>query len=94
MDKSVHVITNFDHLEGGLKIDYMPVTSLKPYKDNPRRHSKKQIQQIANSIVTFGFTNPILVDKKYSIIAGHGRVEAGAVPRNGGSPHNSVGTYE
>ena len=39
----------------------------------PRTHSKKQIQQIADSIVRFGWTAPILADDKGNIIAGHGR---------------------
>lgn len=50
--------------------------SLKPRKGNPRRHSKKQIQQIAASIAEFGFTNPILVDNDDTVIAGHGRLAA------------------
>ena len=36
--------------------------NLKPYPNNARTHSKKQIRQIAASIETFGWTNPILVD--------------------------------
>src|SRR5206468_4215718 len=40
---------------------------------NPRRHSKKQIRQIANSIKAFGFNVPILIDRENNIIAGHGR---------------------
>jgi len=35
-----------------------------------------QIRQIADSIRVFGFTNPILIDSRNRIIAGHGRVEA------------------
>ncbi len=41
-----------------------------------RGHSGKQVRQIADSIQTFGFTNPVLVDEAGSILAGHGRVEA------------------
>ena len=41
--------------------------------DNARTHSKKQINQIANSIVAFGWTYPILVDEQGNIIAGAGR---------------------
>ena len=37
---------------------------------------KKQILQIARSIEEFGFTNPVLIDVRNRIIAGHGRVEA------------------
>jgi len=49
---------------------------LKPYPRNARTHSRKQIGQIADSIKTFGWTNPVLIDAEDSIIAGHGRVEA------------------
>lgn len=41
---------------------------------NPRTHSDAQVAQIAGSIVEFGFTNPILVDAKAGVIAGHGRL--------------------
>lgn len=50
--------------------------SLKPYANNPRTHSKAQIKQIAESIKAFGWTNPILIDDKDGVIAGHGRLEA------------------
>ncbi len=43
---------------------------------NARTHSKHQIRQIADSIETFGFTNPVLVDSKNTVIAGHGRLAA------------------
>lgn len=54
----------------------VPVTSLKPYANNPRTHSKKQVRQIADSIREFGWTNPVLVDGEGGVIAGHGRIEA------------------
>jgi len=53
-----------------------PIARLTPYASNARTHSKHQIRQIADSIKIFGFTNPVLVDAKGAIIAGHGRVEA------------------
>jgi ParB-like chromosome segregation protein Spo0J len=59
-----------------MKIEYTRVRDLRPYPNNARTHSKKQIRQIANSIKTFGFCNPVLVDDEKQIIAGHGRVEA------------------
>jgi hypothetical protein len=59
-----------------LAITYRAVTSLKPHKRNARTHSKRQIRQIADSIKTFGFNNPILVDASGQIVAGHGRFEA------------------
>ena len=59
-----------------LKISIVPIDSINPYENNARKHSEKQIQQIANSINQFGFINPIVIDDKGEIIAGHGRVEA------------------
>ena len=59
-----------------LQIEYLSLGSLAPYAKNARTHSKKQIQQIADSITTFGFTNPVLVDRENTILAGHGRVAA------------------
>ena len=58
------------------RLTEMPLAELKPHKNNPRTHSKKQIGQIADSIRRFGFTNPVLVDDDHGIIAGHGRVAA------------------
>ena len=62
--------------ERSLLVKYDSVTDLKPYPRNARTHSKQQIRQIADSIKAFGFTNPILVDKRNLIIAGHGRLRA------------------
>jgi len=62
-----------------MKIEYIPVRELRPYTNNARTHSKKQIQQIANSIAKFGFCNPVLIDDAKQIIAGHGRMEAAKV---------------
>src|SRR6266496_612455 len=59
-----------------MKIEYTLVNDLRPYPNNARTHSKKQIRQIANSIQKFGFCNPVLIDDAKQIIAGHGRVEA------------------
>lgn len=47
-----------------------------PYAMNSRTHSSEQVAQIAASIREFGFTNPVLIDEKNGIIAGHGRVLA------------------
>jgi len=52
------------------------VSDLIPYVNNTRTHSDEQVQQIASSIKEFGFTNPILLDEKDGIVAGHGRVMA------------------
>jgi ParB-like chromosome segregation protein Spo0J len=57
-------------------IELWPVDKLIPYAKNPRPHSDAQVAQIAASIAAFGFNNPILVDTKAGIIAGHGRLLA------------------
>jgi hypothetical protein len=59
-----------------MAVEMREIGALAPYPRNPRTHSKEQIQQIADSIREFGWTNPVLVDGKGGIIAGHGRVEA------------------
>jgi DNA modification methylase len=58
------------------RIGLWPIERLVPYERNARTHSTQQVRQIANSIAEFGFTNPILVDTKDGIIAGHGRLLA------------------
>ncbi|MCA8881917.1 MAG: ParB N-terminal domain-containing protein [Rhodobacteraceae bacterium] len=57
-------------------IEYIATADLRPWATNARTHSKKQIRQIADSIEAFGFTNPILIDERRTILAGHGRVRA------------------
>lgn len=47
-----------------------------PYSLNAKKHPKKQIEQVANSIQEFGMNQPIVVDKQGVIIVGHGRYEA------------------
>lgn len=58
------------------KIELWNVDRLQPYAKNSRTHSDEQVGQIAASITEFGFTNPVLVDSKDGIIAGHGRLLA------------------
>lgn len=59
-----------------LVIEHLPPGALMPWTNNARTHSKKQVRQIAESIRTFGFTNPVLIDRESTVLAGHGRVEA------------------
>lgn len=59
-----------------LSIERRPIASLALRRNNPRTHSEKQIRQIAASIETFGFTNPVLIDSSSTVIAGHGRLRA------------------
>jgi DNA modification methylase len=57
-------------------IEMFHPAELQPWTRNARTHSKKQVRQIADSITRFGFTNPVLIDRERTILAGHGRVEA------------------
>jgi len=59
-----------------LEIEYRDQSGLIPYANNSRTHSDDQVSQVAASIREFGFTNPILIDEKGGIIAGHGRLMA------------------
>ncbi|WP_235815520.1 ParB/Srx family N-terminal domain-containing protein [Cypionkella psychrotolerans] len=58
------------------QIELRSVATLVPYAQNASTHSNKQIRQIADSIRSFGFLNPVLIDAAGEIIAGHGRVAA------------------
>jgi DNA modification methylase len=58
------------------QIKWVSPHALKPNPRNVRIHSKKQIRQIADSIVAFGFVVPIVVDENDTILLGHGRFAA------------------
>lgn len=59
-----------------LEVTYLRTTSLKPDPRNPRVHSDKHVRQIAQSIESFGFNVPLLIDDQQKVIAGHGRLLA------------------
>ena len=59
-----------------MEIIQRKVNDLIPYINNSRTHSEEQVNQIVASINEFGFTNPLLIDEKDNIIAGHGRLLA------------------
>ena len=58
-----------------LKIEYMPIGSIKPYKNNAKLHPKEQIEQIKKSMQEFGNIDPIGVWHN-EIVEGHGRFQA------------------
>src|SRR5450756_1040773 len=73
------VIYGKDSLEmsgNQLTVISQEIQNLVPYARNARTHYKTQIRQIAESVRTFGITNPVLVNRSRMIIAGHGRIEA------------------
>lgn len=59
-----------------LKIEYLPVGSLKPYEKNAKKHPAEQVEHIANSIREFGFRQPLVIDKDNVLVIGHGRLLA------------------
>ncbi len=59
-----------------MEIKQTKIKDIKTYKKNAKKHSKKQIEQVANSIKRFGFAQPLVIDKNNEIIIGHCRLEA------------------
>ena len=58
------------------RFEKVNIDKLIPYARNARTHSKEQILQLRSSLREFGFVNPVIVDRDFNIIAGHGRVIA------------------
>ena len=58
------------------EIQRVDIAKLIPYVNNAKIHSEDQVTRIASSIREFGFVNPVIIDKDFNIIAGHGRVMA------------------
>ena len=58
------------------QMELVSITKLVPYVNNARTHSPEQIMKLRSSLREFGFINPVIIDKDYGIIAGHGRVMA------------------
>ena len=52
------------------------IDKLIPYVNNARTHSPNQINKLRSSIREFGFINPVIIDDKFNVIAGHGRIIA------------------
>ena len=63
-------------MEMSEELKLVDIDKLVPYARNARTHSPEQIKQIQASIREFGFVNPVLIDGKFNIIAGHGRILA------------------
>lgn len=59
----------------GMTIVYKKLTDIRPYEKNPRKN-KEAIPYVMNSIKTFGFKVPCVIDKDDVIVCGHTRYEA------------------
>ena len=58
------------------KMELVPLEKLVPYVNNARTHNVEQIGKLRASLREFGFINPVIIDKDYGVIAGHGRIAA------------------
>ena len=58
------------------ELQLVPLDKLVPYQNNARTHSPEQINKLRSSLREFGFINPVIIDRNYGIIAGHGRAIA------------------
>ena len=58
------------------EMQLVPIGKLVPYVNNARTHSKEQITKLRSSLREFGFVNPVIIDREFNVIAGHGRIFA------------------
>ena len=58
------------------EMQLISVDKLVPYVNNARTHSAEQILKLRSSLREFGFVNPIIIDREFNVIAGHGRLMA------------------
>lgn len=59
-----------------MNVQDIKIKLIKPYKKNAKKHTETQIANVAESIRQFGWAQPIVVDKNYTIIIGHCRYSA------------------
>ncbi|MDD7667357.1 MAG: site-specific DNA-methyltransferase [Dialister sp.] len=67
-------------------MELVPIEKLVPYVNNARTHNASQIMKLRASLREFGFINPVIIDRDYNIIAGHGRVMAAREEKIGKVP--------
>ena len=58
------------------EMQLVPISKLVPYVNNARTHSPEQITKLRSSLREFGFINPVIIDRDFNVIAGHGRIRA------------------
>jgi ParB-like chromosome segregation protein Spo0J len=59
-----------------MKIVNRPISQMKAHPKNAKIHTRSQIDRLIFSIKQFGFNNPVLLDGDWTVLAGHGRLEA------------------
>ena len=58
------------------EMQLVPLSKLVPYVNNARTHSPEQLTKLRSSLREFGFINPVIIDRDFNVIAGHGRIAA------------------
>ena len=58
------------------QMQLVDINKLVPYVNNARTHSPEQITKLRSSLREFGFVNPVLIDREFNVLAGHGRIAA------------------
>ena len=58
------------------EMQLIPLGKLVPYVNNARTHSPEQLAKLRSSLREFGFINPVIIDRDFNVIAGHGRIAA------------------
>ena len=58
------------------QMQLVDINKLIPYVNNARTHSPEQITKLRSSLREFGFINPVLIDREFNVLAGHGRIAA------------------
>lgn len=58
------------------EMQLVPLSKLVPYVNNARTHSPEQLVKLRSSLREFGFINPVIIDRDFNVIAGHGRIAA------------------
>jgi DNA modification methylase len=58
------------------RVEFIPISQLKPFARRTRTHSEEQISLIMGSFQAFGVINPLIIDEAGQVLAGHARWEA------------------
>ena len=63
-------------MEKIMDVKNIPIKEIVPYARNAKKHDKRQIDNVAESIRQYGFVQPVVIDRDGVIVIGHCRVLA------------------
>lgn len=63
-------------MENVMDVKNIPIGEIVPYARNAKKHDKRQIDNVAESICQYGFVQPVVIDRDGVIVIGHCRVLA------------------